>query len=149
MPLLKNGIVIWSGSTLDIPDRWQLCDGTNNTPDLRNRFIIGAGDLYSVGTTGGSKDTILPLHNHTFTTSTAGLHGHILRTSGSGGTGGPSQVGFEIQNQPSPQITQCGATTSSEGAHEHTGTVGNAGNSNGTNMNLPPYFALCYIMQIV
>lgn len=55
-------IIIWSGAIVDIPAGWVLCDGNNGTPDLRNRFIIGAGDTYSVDDTGGSL-----VHTHPFT----------------------------------------------------------------------------------
>lgn len=43
----------WSGAIVDIPETYQLCDGTNGTPDLRNNFIIGAGSTYAVGDIGG------------------------------------------------------------------------------------------------
>lgn len=59
---LKGMIVLWSGAIVDIPDGWQLCDGTNGTPNLRDRFIVGAGTGYAVGATGGSVN-----HNHDFT----------------------------------------------------------------------------------
>lgn len=55
-------IVIWSGAVVNIPPDWTLCDGTLGTPDLRDRFIVGAGSTYAVGATGGSVN-----HNHTFT----------------------------------------------------------------------------------
>ncbi|MBA7685416.1 hypothetical protein ES703_93840 [subsurface metagenome] len=55
-------IVIWHGPIADIPPGWSLCDGTNGTPDLRDRFIIGAGSTYNPDDTGGSL-----AHNHTFT----------------------------------------------------------------------------------
>lgn len=57
---MKGIIVLWSGALVDIPDGWVLCDGNNGTPDLRNRFIIGAGDTYAPGDSGGSTD-----HAHT------------------------------------------------------------------------------------
>ena len=47
-------IILWSGATNNLPSGWVLCDGTNSTPDLRNRFVVGAGDSYAVGATGGS-----------------------------------------------------------------------------------------------
>lgn len=40
---MVNIIVLWSGAIVDIPAGWALCDGNNNTPDLRDKFIIGAG----------------------------------------------------------------------------------------------------------
>lgn len=55
---VPNGaIIMWSGTVATIPNGFSLCDGTNGTPDLRNRFVIGAGDAYAVGTTGGSSAT--------------------------------------------------------------------------------------------
>ena len=62
-------ICIWSGSNSNIPSRWTLCNGNNNTPDLRDKFVLGAGKDYSVGATGGEKEVTLtiaqmPSHNH-------------------------------------------------------------------------------------
>lgn len=45
---MKGIVCLWSGAIVDIPAGWQLCDGTNGTPDLRDKFIIGAGDTYAV-----------------------------------------------------------------------------------------------------
>lgn len=42
-------ICLWSGAVVDIPEGWHLCDGTEDTPDLRNKFVIGAGDAYIPG----------------------------------------------------------------------------------------------------
>lgn len=52
-----GAIMMWSGASSAIPTGWVLCDGTNSTPDLRNRFVIGAGSTYAVGATGGSSTT--------------------------------------------------------------------------------------------
>ena len=49
-----GGIIQWSGAIIDIPDAYQICDGTNGTPDLRNKFVAGAGDTYAVDETGGA-----------------------------------------------------------------------------------------------
>lgn len=67
-------ITMWSGSITELPARWSLCDGTNGTPDLRNKFVVGAGSgvapsTYAVGATGGSASTTLaianlPVHAH-------------------------------------------------------------------------------------
>ena len=55
---VPNGaIIMWSGTVATIPDGFSLCDGSNGTPDLRNRFVIGAGGTYAVGATGGSSAT--------------------------------------------------------------------------------------------
>lgn len=58
----RGMILLWSGAIVDIPNGWQLCNGTNGTPDLRNLFVVGAGDTYNPGDTGGT-----PGHDHTFT----------------------------------------------------------------------------------
>lgn len=67
---LKGMIVLWSGSVASIPGGWALCNGSNGTPDLRNRFVVGAGDTYAVDATGGSIN-----HQHTGTTDG---HTHII-----------------------------------------------------------------------
>lgn len=59
----KGLILLWSGAIVDIPLGFVLCDGNNGTPDLRNRFVVGAGDTYSVNDTGGGTT-----HTHDFTT---------------------------------------------------------------------------------
>ncbi len=63
-PFTKKTVCLWSGAIVDIPDGWALCDGNNDLPDLRNRFIVGAGDTYAPGDSGGATP-----HNHTFTAS--------------------------------------------------------------------------------
>lgn len=67
-PAIPTGIItMWSGSTATIPSGWVICDGTNSTPDLRDKFVIGAGSTYAVDATGG--DTT---HNHTGNTGYTG-----------------------------------------------------------------------------
>lgn len=46
-----GGIILWSGAIADIPTDFQICDGTNGTPDLRDMFVVGAGNTYAVGAT--------------------------------------------------------------------------------------------------
>ena len=60
--LPRGAILIWSGSVSSIPAGWALCNGQNGTPDLRDRFIVGAGGSYAIGAKGGSATTI---HSHT------------------------------------------------------------------------------------
>ena len=71
-------ILIWSGSTGSIPSGYVLCDGTNGTPDLRNSFVLGAGNSYTVGQTGGSTDSIVVSHTHTALSVTDPGHTHTL-----------------------------------------------------------------------
>lgn len=69
--MLSTGIILlWSGAIGNIPAGWVLCDGNNGTPDLRNRFIVGAGDTYAVDANGGNVN-----HNHDFS---ADPHNHTL-----------------------------------------------------------------------
>jgi microcystin-dependent protein len=89
-------ILLWSGSVATIPSGWALCNGSNGTPDLRNRFVVGAGSTYSVGDTGGSATSTLttnelPAHTHSLSASgtTSGQSaGHTHTFSGT--TGGMS-----------------------------------------------------------
>jgi len=63
-------IVEWWGTLLTIPDGWALCDGANGTPDLRDDFILCAGDSFDPADEGGSM-----LHTHSFS---GNGHGHQL-----------------------------------------------------------------------
>jgi hypothetical protein len=58
-----GGIIMWGGLIGSIPSNWQLCDGTNGTPDLRDNFVIGAGSSYAVDGTGGAASIDLE-HDH-------------------------------------------------------------------------------------
>ena len=140
---VKGMIMMWSGSTASVPSGWRFCDGGGGTPDLRGRFIIGAG-YYAVGAKGGSADAVAVSHSHTFSggaTSSAGNHRHRIRRSNSdsgfGGSVGTDAVGSNF------------IYSEYAGAHTHTvsGTISASGSS-GTNRNLPPYYALCYIMKL-
>ena len=139
-------ILMWSGSIASIPTGWLLCDGTSGTPDLRNRFIVGAGSTYAVGATGGSADAIVVSHSHTFAGDALGSHSHTFtlnRTSKSN-----NATPF-ILSDPNVGENLNGSgtySTSSASAGTPTGTISTTGSS-GTNANLPPYYALAYIMK--
>lgn len=140
----SGGIIMWSGSIASIPSGWYLCNGSNGTPDLRNRFVVGAGSTYAVDATGGSADAIAVAHTHTYsgTTNTTGAHSHTVPTVSNVGGGGDGVIYYNSQVQTTA------TTTSSAGDHSHTfsGTTASSGSS-GTNANLPPYYALAYIMK--
>jgi hypothetical protein len=135
-------ITMWSGTIATIPSGWLLCNGSSGTPDLRNRFVIGAfqdtaGVAYTTITgadtqTGGSKDAIVVSHTHTVT-DPGHLHTYLFPTS-IGLAGGGNSL---LANSGSSQNT----STASTGI-----TIATAGSS-GTNANLVPYFALAYIMK--
>lgn len=139
MSLLLGGIVMWSGLLTDIPENFALCDGQNGTLDLRNKFIIGAGDLYDVEDTGGFADATLVTHNHAATTSTSTNHTHNY--SASRNATNPTGL-FDFNGAENTSLS-----TNAGGAHSHTVTVPNAGESE-VDKNLPPYFALAFIQQI-
>jgi microcystin-dependent protein len=136
-------IVMWSGSVATIPTGWFLCDGGNGTPDLRDRFIVGAGSSYAVAATGGSKDAIVVSHSHTGSTNTTGEHTHTYNNDPTA-TSAVHPTGSGSQN--SRGNNEAVFTTSSSGAHAHSFTTNSTGSS-GTNANLPPYYALAYIMK--
>jgi len=115
---VQGMIVAWSGSVANIPTGFVLCDGNNNTPDLRDKFIIGAGNNYAVDATGGSKDAILVSHFHT-------TENFVGRS-----------------NYAEPRNFGVGT----DGNLNSTGNTDTKGES-GTDKNLPPYHALCYIMK--
>ena len=150
-------IMLWYGSVASIPSGWVLCDGNNSTPDLRNRFVIGAGTggNYSPDDTGGSADAVLVSHTHNLQNHVHGVnlntntdthsHSYTLINFDQGSAGGSSSYG---QN----------TSTVSTGGDSHSHTVsGNTGTpstnttdtlgESATNKNLPPYYALCYIMK--
>ena len=134
-----GGIIMWSGSIVSIPTGWALCNGANGTPNLQDRFVVAAGSGYAVGATGGSADATLVSHTHTGTTNNAGEHSHSYTQ--------PSIIPngeFDNNTQVGPTfVTQ---TTSVAGNHNHTFTTDSAGSS-ATNANLPPYYALAFIMR--
>ena len=115
-------IMLWSGSTGNIPTGWVLCDGNNSTPDLRNRFVVGAGNSYSVGDNGGADSVTLsvdqiPSHNHSAQTV-------------AGSWSNQYSIKFTAGRQPNYTTLSTNNTGGGQ-AHE----------------NRPPYYALCYIMK--
>jgi hypothetical protein len=142
-------IMLWSGSSATIPSGWLLCDGSNSTPDLRNRFVVGATSTYAVGATGGSANATLVSHTHTATVATTSLTGTITNQYVSGNSYGGTTGVFSQSNgdvDGDGGETRPGRTINFDGSHTHTATISTEGSS-GTNANLPPYYALCYIMK--
>ena len=115
-----GGIIMWSGATNNIPSGWALCDGNNGTPNLQDKFIVGAGSSYAVAATGGSKDATLVSHTHNL------LYNH--------GSFGGSSGAVTPRSGNSPVTPGISGRVSTEG-------------SSATNANLPPYYALAYIMK--
>ena len=137
----SGGIILWSGSIATIPTGWVLCNGSNSTPDLRDKFIIGAGNSYAVAATGGSANAITVAHTHTATsTVTDPGHAHTYLKNVQ-----PQYTGTGVYTTDVWDNQSATTSTASTGISVST-TVASAGSS-GTNANLPPYYALCYIMK--
>jgi len=128
-------IILWSGSVASIPSGWVLCNGSSSTPDLRDRFVVGAGSTYAVGGTGGSANATLVSHTHTATVSDPG-HFHSANVSGGATVNWYPGASYSANGMgsTSTSTTGIGVSNSTEG-------------SSATNANLPPYYALCYIMK--
>ena len=82
--IVAGTIILWSGAVGAIPSGWALCDGTSGTPDLRGKFVVGAGSggSYVPGDTGGQNAiTSIPAHTHSFSTTSASSGGHVHTTT--------------------------------------------------------------------
>ena len=151
-----GGIIMWSGAIATIPTNWKLCNGGFGTPDLRNTFVVGAdsdatggqGQAFAVtniegaGTrklTGGTKDAVVVEHHHSITD--------------------PGHTHNQLNGQDNDYLDGTGginARRASKGNYSGTiiinNTTGITGTNNqgvdGTNKNLPPYYALAFIMRV-
>ena len=119
-------IVMWSGEANNVPSGWALCNGENGTPDLRDRFVVGAGRNYSRGETGGADKvalTIAEMPSHT--------HDVNAKASDLAAAWKDNSYFFDFsQHYNNPRSTTTTATGGNQ-AHE----------------NRPPYYALCFIMK--
>ena len=127
-----GGIVAWSGSVADIPNGWALCDGqvveNRRTPDLRNRFVVGAGGEYAVGATGGEKA-------HTLTIAEMPSHRHAYKFKGADlDLTWKDHNYFYDKSDHYPNNGNTKSTNYSGGGKPHE--------------NRPPYYALCFIMRV-
>jgi microcystin-dependent protein len=123
-----------------IPSGWLLCNGSSGTPDLRDRFVVGAGSTYAVAATGGSANSIVVSHTHSITdpghTHANGAYNQLLKSNGDG-----TAQGFDsTPGEPNISVSATIATVT-------TGISIDSAGSSGTNANLPPYYALAYIMK--
>lgn len=149
-----GGIAIWSGSTGSIPSGFQLCNGTNSTPDLRDKFIIGAGGTYGVGAAGGASSVTPAVHSDHVVTQPSAHSGHSVTQ--------PTLHDITTANN----VTLTGATTDPHpltaegggGAREHTGFAVDSHAAHSFSVNAhaahsaidlrPPYHALAYVQRL-
>jgi microcystin-dependent protein len=147
-------IAMWSGTLASIPGGWALCDGGTytapngeqvTTPDLRDRFILGASAGENPGATGGTNSyslsvAQLPSHSHSLTIDAVGPHFHGITITGLGGGGIANTVNY-VDSGPIQKYT------TTDGAHAHTGTVGSTGSGAAID-NRPAYYKLAFIMKL-
>lgn len=153
-------IVLWSGAIVDIPPGWHLCDGTQGTPDLRNRFIVGAGDTYAVDASGGATShdhtasSVNDIHTHAATAANDSHshdfvgegHDHILDE-------GPNFINsYPNGDYDNNTLEEEADGTTDPDTHTHVLTVPNDTHNHAITVNskteLPPYYALAYIMKL-
>jgi hypothetical protein len=143
----SGGIIMWSGSIASIPTGWYLCNGTNGTPDLRNKFIVGAGSTYAVAATGGTADAIVVSHTHSVTVNQNDhSHGNVTQY-GNPITRMGSGTGRESGTSPNSALGKSDNGSNTDGASADISVSLSSTGSSGTNQNLPPYYALAYIMK--
>lgn len=137
-----GAILMWSGLISAIPSGYALCDGTVGTPNLKDRFVIGAGGVYSVGSTGGSADAGVVSHTHTITD--AG-HVHQEQVNGADWDDGAGSNGSYVSGSSQPRsVKQSGVNTVSATTNITVDTTGESG----LGKNLPPYYALAFIQRV-
>ena len=129
-----GSIIMWNGAEDTVPDGWALCNGQTlngvKTPDLRNRFIVGAGSSYSVGATGGADKV-------TLTKNEMPSHSHAVygRSSGYAGSHNNSHEVITYKSKDWGSMSEFINDTDSTGG-------------GGAHENRPPYYALCFIMRV-
>lgn len=166
-PIPSGLISLWYGSIASIPTGWALCDGSSGTPDLRDRFVVGAGNAYTVNATGGAAsstsstegthnhtgltgDTALtesqmPAHNHRLYVWQTGTQGNAENFSSARGIAGNQEGSFgyrETTASGSQLVENAGLGL----GHNHSITTD--GSHSHQVSTLPPYYALCYIMKL-
>ena len=140
-------IMLWSGSTDSVPSGWVLCDGSSGTPDLMDRFVVGAGASYTVNAKGGTSTATTS--SKTLTTSSKSV---VVNRDGWGTTGGglgTAQNGRLLVGSGQPEYAEglesirAAGRNLTTGSHNHT-----IGAHNHTVDTRSPYYALCYIMKL-
>lgn len=144
----RGTIALWSGTAADIPPHWHLCDGTNGTRDLRDRFIMGAGPSATPPHSQGEEEThshVVPAIERAFTTAEAGSHQHKFPQSWYQRKLAGGQYSSIDTNSDFSKNTK----VQEAGAHTHAITVSTVAVDTGPNRGSvrPPWYALCYIMK--
>ena len=164
-----GGIIMWNGTIAEAEalTNWRICDGQNNTPDLRDKFVMGVGSstpnhtsTATKGETGGANSYTLALNQmpeHKHDVSDSG-HSHTITDPGHAHTWSRQDAQIDASYRPWPANNNDCVESVENTSNETTGITGtNDGNANisetlkGGNTaidNRPAYFALCYIIRV-
>jgi hypothetical protein len=137
-----NGVIMWAGAIVDLPDNWQLADGTNGTEDYRDRFLVGAGAAYAVGAVGGA-DSSNYLHTHalgTLATGNSSSHRHFMPYGLFCDTAGALLVWHKGIG--------AGEYTNYAGIHNHNIAGNPANDGDATQENRPLFYALAFVERM-
>lgn len=139
-------IVMYWGSEDDIPEGWVLCNGSNNTPDLRNKFIMAAGDTYVPGEQGGSNDVAVEFDTdeHVLTIEQIPAHTHTVNVDHKDNTGASNTGGQRVGEQNNADFAIDIESNSTGGGKGHTHPV----KVDLEGGNMPQYMALMFIMKV-
>ena len=148
---------MWSGTDANVPSNWALCNGSNGTPNLVDKFIVGRGSAYAANSTGGSADAVIVSHTHS-TTESGHEHNYAFASRdgtsignnfASSGISGVTDQGniSELEQSGGPDGDRLAAYTA-DTESVSTGLSIDTQGVSGTNANLPPYYAIAYIMRI-
>ena len=149
-------IIIWSGAQNAIPSGWVLCNGSNSTPDLRDRFVVGAGNSYSVGATGGSNtatDTVSISGSDTVNISGSDTVNINVSVSGTTGYDSGAGNGNSYSHAGHGSMKRHNHSFSGSGSGSDTVTISGSDTvtiSDTDTVSIDtrsPYYALCYIMK--
>lgn len=142
-PVVCGMIVMWSGSASTVPEGWALCNGKNGTPDLQDRFIVGAGRSYAAGAGGGNTSQTVSFTGNTgattLTVAQMPSHGHTVY----GGAGYSDENIYVTVRSDTTYASYNKATSNNGGNQPHSHSL----SGSATVSTLPPYYALCYIMK--
>jgi hypothetical protein len=145
----RGVILMWSGSVVSVPLGWALCDGNNGTPNLLNKFVIGAGDSYGVNAAADATMGAAGAHSHGGNTNASSV---TIDNAGWGSAGtyfGAGTAGTLVVASGVGESVEILESLLQSGGSRTTGNHSHVINSDGSHTHsfMPPYYALAYIMK--